>query len=328
MGFNVWKCRGTYGIGILRSTDGGANWTQVLTKTSNELFAIQEIMYNPANANEVFACATDGLYKSTDGGATWSATPFYAKTYVRDIAINPSNAQQMVISVGNLANTDKGLYRTTDGGTTWGKIAGLPTGMTGYTKLDNNGTRLYAAFGIAGTAKTQELTVLEQLEAGVRFLDIRVCGSDFAIWHGPVRQQLRFYQILDDVRTFLQNNPSEAVIMSVKGESSEISFIRPCTISDSEVHAQLMTFVNQEPNLWNVGVQIPNLLAGRGKITLFRRFDVSRLPAIGIPDWDKGSVVSAQDKYSLEPHEFDLKWSLIRELTVRAQSDQTDELYV
>ncbi|HEY0040356.1 MAG TPA: T9SS type A sorting domain-containing protein [Flavisolibacter sp.] len=152
VGFNVWKCRGTYGIGILRSTDGGATWTQAMTKTSNELFAIQSIMYNPSNANEVFACATDGLYKSTDGGATWSTTPFFSKTYVRDIAINPANPLQMVISVGNLVNTDKGLYRTTNGGSVWTKITGLPSTMTGYTKLDNNGSRLYAAFGIAGTA--------------------------------------------------------------------------------------------------------------------------------------------------------------------------------
>ena len=150
IGFNVWKCRGTYGIGILRSTDGGTTWTNVMPKISSDLFAIQDITFNPTNANEVFACATDGLYKSTNGGVTWSL--LYAKTYVRDIAIHPTNSQIMVISVGNLSNTDKGLYRTTNGGTSWSLISGLPTGMTGYTKLANNGTRLYAAFGIAGTA--------------------------------------------------------------------------------------------------------------------------------------------------------------------------------
>ncbi len=146
VGFNVWKCRGTYGIGILRTADGGATWTQVMTKTSSQLFAVQEIMFDPNNANNVYACATDGVYKSTDGGATWGTTPILAKTYVRDIAINPGNSLQMVVSVGNLVNTDKGLYRTTDGGATWSKIMTTPTSYAGYAKLDNNGTRLYAGF--------------------------------------------------------------------------------------------------------------------------------------------------------------------------------------
>lgn len=151
IGFNVWKCRGTYGIGIIRSADGGATWTQVMTKISSDLFAIQEIKYNPTNPAEVFACATDGLYKSTDGGATWPTTPFYAKTYVRDIAINPNDALQMVISVGNVTNSDKGLYRTTDGGSNWTKCTGIVSGFLGYIKLDNNGSRLYAGVGRGGT---------------------------------------------------------------------------------------------------------------------------------------------------------------------------------
>ncbi len=147
IGFNVWKARGTYGVGILRTTDGGANWTQVMNKNTSDLFAIQEIAYDPNNADIVYACATDGLYRSTDGGVTWPTTPLYSKIYVRDIAINPSNSNEIVISVGNLVNTDKGLYRTTNGGTSWTKISAIVTTFSGYIKLDNNGTRLYASVG-------------------------------------------------------------------------------------------------------------------------------------------------------------------------------------
>lgn len=151
IGYNVWKARGTYGIGILRSTDGGASWSQVLSKNMSDLFAIQQLMFDPNNSSTVYACATDGLYKSTDGGATWSTTPFYAKTYVRDIAIHPSDANQIVISVGNLVDTDKGIYRTTNGGTTWTKSAAIVSSFPGYIKLSNNGTRLYAGVGRGGT---------------------------------------------------------------------------------------------------------------------------------------------------------------------------------
>ena len=151
IGFNVWKGRGTYGVGILRSVDGGSTWTRVLAKNTSELFAIQEIMYDPNNSNIVYACATDGLYKSTDGGVTWNTTPFFAKTYVRDIAINPANSNQIVISVGNLVNADKGIYRTTDGGSNWILSPGIVSSFPGYIKLDNNGARLYASVGRGGT---------------------------------------------------------------------------------------------------------------------------------------------------------------------------------
>ena len=151
IGYNVWKARGTYGIGIIRSSDGGATWTRVLSKNMPDLFAIQEIMYDPTDASIVYACATDGLYKSTDGGATWNTTPFYAKNYVRDIAINPTNAQQVVITVGNLVDADKGIYRTTNGGSSWTKAAGIVTSFPGYIKLTNNGTRLYAGVGRGGS---------------------------------------------------------------------------------------------------------------------------------------------------------------------------------
>ncbi len=151
IGYNVWKARGTYGVGIIRSTNGGVTWTQVLTKNSSDLFAIQELMYDPNNVNTVYACATDGLYKSTDGGATWSTTPFYAKNYVRDIAIHPTDANQIVIAVGNLVDTDKGIYRTTNGGSSWTKSGAIVSSFPGYIKLTNNDTRLYAAVGRGGS---------------------------------------------------------------------------------------------------------------------------------------------------------------------------------
>ncbi|MBL7749605.1 MAG: hypothetical protein JNM19_19355, partial [Chitinophagaceae bacterium] len=47
IGFNVWKCRGTYGIGILKSTNGGSTWTQVMTKTTDQLFGIQMLKFDP-----------------------------------------------------------------------------------------------------------------------------------------------------------------------------------------------------------------------------------------------------------------------------------------
>lgn len=147
MGFNVWKTRGTYGIGIIKSTNGGATWSQVMTKVSSDLFAISEMAFQPGNSSTIYACATDGVYRSTNSGTSWSQV--YAGINVRDIAINPSNTDQIVISVGNVTNSVKGIFRTTNGNNaspTWNQIsAGLPGSFSGYIALDNVGSGMLAA---------------------------------------------------------------------------------------------------------------------------------------------------------------------------------------
>lgn len=160
IGFNVWKSRGTYGIGIIKSTDGGNTWSQVFTKTTSELFAFQMLKFHPGNSNTIYACGTDGLYRSTNNGVNW--TQILSKIYVSDVAVNPSNTDQIVVGVGNLVNSDKGIYRTTNGSSTtptWVKIAsGLPASFMGYIRLSQTGTsNLYASIGLNGTTSGNEL---------------------------------------------------------------------------------------------------------------------------------------------------------------------------
>lgn len=156
IGFNVWKCRGTYGVGILKSIDGGASWTQVMTKTTDQLFGIQMLKFDPSNSNRIYACATDGLYRTNDAGNNWSR--IFSSVYISDVAINPLSPDNIVIGVGNMVNADKGIYRTINGlnaSPAWTKITtagGLPASFDGYIRLDNiGGTRLYASIGGAST---------------------------------------------------------------------------------------------------------------------------------------------------------------------------------
>lgn len=157
IGRNVWKARGTYGIGILRSTNAGATWTNVLPKLSSDLFAVQKIRFDPTNSNTIFACATDGLYRSTDGGTNW--TRIWTQDYVSDVVINPLNNQQIIVAAGNVDNTNKGLWRSTNGGTSFAKITTtVPTSYAtfkGYITLASTTisttTTVFAAFGNGDT---------------------------------------------------------------------------------------------------------------------------------------------------------------------------------
>ncbi|HEY0356032.1 MAG TPA: T9SS type A sorting domain-containing protein, partial [Flavisolibacter sp.] len=131
-GFNVWKTRGTYGIGIIKSTDGGTTWSRIYSKSTSQMFGVQQLRFDPANSNTVYACATDGLYRSTDAGATWSQ--LFPLTMCTDVAINGVN---IMVAGGNLGNTRKGIWRSTNDGVSFAKltVAPLPATQQGFTKL-------------------------------------------------------------------------------------------------------------------------------------------------------------------------------------------------
>lgn len=73
-------------------------------------------------------------------------------------------------------------------------------------------------------AVTQNWTITEQLENGIRFLDMRLGSksknSEFKIRHGLAEFGL-FEKALIEVKDFLDRNPTETIIMSIKHESSE-----------------------------------------------------------------------------------------------------------
>ncbi len=169
LGFNVWKTRGTYGIGVIKSSDGGSTWSQVLVKNTSQMFAIQSMAFDPTNSNTIYACATDGLYRSTDNGGSWNN--IYSAVYVKDIAINPSNTDQIVISIGNMVNLNKGIYRTTNGNNaspTFTKInTGLPSSFEGSIKLDNVGSAsLFASIGISSSTANSNREIYRSSDFG------------------------------------------------------------------------------------------------------------------------------------------------------------------
>jgi hypothetical protein len=160
VGFNVWKCRGTYGIGIIKSINGGTTWSQVFIKNSSQLFGIQMLKFHPGNSNTIYACGTHGLYRTTNSGTSWDT--ILTKTYVSDVQVNPSNPDQIVAAVGNMVNADKGIYRTTNGSAAipiWAKIgSALPTSFMGYIRFAfATGSNLYASIGLNGTTTGNEL---------------------------------------------------------------------------------------------------------------------------------------------------------------------------
>ena len=74
--------------------------------------------------------------------------------------------------------------------------------------------------GPLGFAKTQNLDLADQLNAGIRFLDIRLAHYQDNLFahHNAVHMEKSYAEILGICSTFLAKHPTEAIFMSVKEE--------------------------------------------------------------------------------------------------------------
>jgi len=183
---------------------------------------------------------------------------------------------------------------------------------------------------VSGTAKTQDLSIAEQLNAGVRFLDIRCRHIDnaFAIHHGAIYQNLNFDDVLNACYAFLNSHPSETIIMSVKEEYDASNTTR-------SFEQTFDSYVQKNPSKWDLGANIPTLGSVRGKIKLLRRFSSGTTKGINASPWadnttfdinNSGVQLKVQDYYKVTNN--DDKWNGISSLLNEAKNDTNGKLFV
>jgi photosystem II stability/assembly factor-like uncharacterized protein len=130
------------GAGVYRTTDGGANWTQV-NNGITETIGVQALMIHPDNPNIAWVCifdgvadAVNGLYKTTDGGTNWFPIINGIGTIKNFLALAMSPTDPNTIYLGSSFSvaTSTGpsvIYKSTDGGSNWVLSSnGLPTDPT------------------------------------------------------------------------------------------------------------------------------------------------------------------------------------------------------
>jgi photosystem II stability/assembly factor-like uncharacterized protein len=134
IGLSIRTTRGSYGIGILKSTDGGHSWMKSLDWSYQQKRGVQAIEIDPQNSNTVWAATTEGTYTSTDAGSTWAR--MHDVVMAMDVVIHPIESSTVYVACGNLGSPGHGIYRTNDGGLSWMKLtAGLPTTFGGKAML-------------------------------------------------------------------------------------------------------------------------------------------------------------------------------------------------
>lgn len=160
----------------------------------------------------------------------------------------------------------KGNNKPTEESKSWMKNV---DGSKGLDEISMPGTHDSGATrSIADVSgKCQDLPIKNQLEIGVRFFDMRLqqVNDEFAVCHEFINEDLSFDDVLQDCYFFLKENPSEALIMSIKEEAKSVSSSK--TFTDG-----LKAKLDRYEEIMYFGNKIPTLDEIRGKIFFVSRF--------------------------------------------------------
>lgn len=166
------------GVGVLKSTDGGATWTvqtipwrgDVLGQAGLHRIRRIRIDRNVPNGQSVWVAGDGGVYHTADGGGSWSLVtglPYssapagsafpggcwaeYATDFAVDTADRPNGHSTLLAVFGRVqdatcatpasdARKNNGVYRSVDGGATWSKIT--VSGVNGFPAIPGNVGRI------------------------------------------------------------------------------------------------------------------------------------------------------------------------------------------
>lgn len=184
------------------------------------------------------------------------------------------------------------------------------------------GTHDSGAYNFGGpTTETQSMNIHEQLQAGIRALDIRLgrnhlnlgarCNDPDNLWtfHGISCQFEKFSDILTTVEAFLMEHPAETVVIRVKRENGNIFDFA------SVVEAEMDAF---EGLFYDGGSNNPTLNQVRGLVVLLRDYGGSTR---GI-SWQ---TLDIQDEYRISSNwALANKWNAVRNQFIDTDNISTD----
>jgi len=186
------------GVGLFRSTDGGATWHVLASPSANGIprrigaiavdpFDAKHIKLGGVGYNEVSASGNDfgGLYTSHDGGITWTREQFVSSgNYWGHAVVFHPTTQGTVYATVTEQGSKSGIWRSSDEGASWQQLtAGLPDpasfGRTSLAISPSSPAILYALARDENSGSSDSvLGVFRSADGGDTWTN--VAGNEFA----------------------------------------------------------------------------------------------------------------------------------------------------
>ncbi|MCO6493289.1 MAG: hypothetical protein J5I98_33015 [Phaeodactylibacter sp.] len=125
--------RGSYGFGLLKTTDGGISWEKSIDWSYEEMTGVWDVVVNPQNPLTVFAATTEGLFRTHNAGDSWELVHDFPMGV--DIEIHPVDSSIIYVSHGGYQSPAAGIFKSADGGNSFSLLPGLPDDFTGRSLI-------------------------------------------------------------------------------------------------------------------------------------------------------------------------------------------------
>jgi len=147
--------------GVLRSTNGGQNWTPLCDDLPS--LSVGALAIDPSNPDVIYLGTGEvnpgggsvaygglGMFRSADGGDSWESIGLENSGSIGRIRVDPLDPDRIfVAATGHLwtAGPDRGVYGTTNGGASWEQVLFVndSTGCVDLIMRPDNPDVLYAA---------------------------------------------------------------------------------------------------------------------------------------------------------------------------------------
>ena len=177
-----------YGAGILKSTDAGATWTDIVGPFLRD--SIGAIAVDPSDSKVLLCTSRKGVWRSADAGQTW--TPTLSATAGISVVFDPTNGSSAYATLGypyTGGDPNNGVYHSTDGGLTWKRANGsgttaLPTANVGRIEIamaPSSPSTLYAQIEDAGDSTFGRLLgIYKTIDGGATWNQLPV--ANLSLW--------------------------------------------------------------------------------------------------------------------------------------------------
>ncbi|MCU0359623.1 MAG: T9SS type A sorting domain-containing protein [Bacteroidia bacterium] len=119
----------TKSIGVLKSTNGGASWSAVLTASVSQNILIRRLLINPSNPNILLAATSVGIYRTTNAGVSWALVS--SNIWFIDMEFKPTDPNYVYAATYS-PNGNSQIFSSSNNGQTWSQV----TNFTGYTRIN------------------------------------------------------------------------------------------------------------------------------------------------------------------------------------------------